>query len=203
MILQSQNTTGVLLAGGKSVRMGKDKKYIRLEGRSLFERALSVLERCFPEVIVVYADSSQVPLTAQARVVYDLIPNCAAAGGVFTGLTYASFPRIFVVGCDMPFLNTQLIDLMVSCDESIDIVIAKLKNRLEPLHARYSKNCLPFLENMIKKGTFRMQELLQIQALQRKIFTQEEIELIDKNALSFWNLNTPEDLRLAGEILKG
>ncbi|NKB80398.1 MAG: NTP transferase domain-containing protein [Nitrospirales bacterium] len=202
MTLQTHNTTGVLLAGGKSVRMGKDKKHITIEGRSLFERALSVLENYFPEVIVVYGDSSQKPLTTQARSVHDLIPHCAAAGGVFTGLTYASFPQIFVVACDMPFLNPQLIDLMVSCDESMDIVIAKLKNRLEPLHARYSKRCLPFLETMIKERMFRMQELLNVKLLKRKIFTEEEIGLIDNKALSFWNLNTPEDVYLAGELLK-
>ena len=183
--------------------MGEDKKCIALDGRSLFERALSVLESCFSEVIVVYGNSSQHSLPIQAKVVYDLIPNCAAAGGVFTGLTYASFPQIFVVACDMPFLNPQLIDFMVSCDESIDVVVAKLQNRLEPLHARYSKTCLPFLENMIKKGVFRMQELLTIQELKTKIFTEEEIEAIDKKALSFLNLNTPQDLRLAREMIKG
>ena len=103
-----QNITGVLLAGGKSRRMGKDKRALELNGETLFNRALAVLIELFPEVIVVLGEEDFPVNNDNVRVVNDLIPNRDAAGGLYTGLFYATQQRVFVVACDMPYLNLEV-----------------------------------------------------------------------------------------------
>ena len=100
--------TGILLAGGKSRRMGEDKRYLVVGEQTLLERGLSVLRSAFQEVLVVIAQDSP-SLGVDARVVRDLVPDCGSLGGLYTGLIQATTPWIFAVACDMPFLNQAVI----------------------------------------------------------------------------------------------
>ena len=102
MGIGEKDITGILLAGGKSRRMGKDKRTLLLDGETLFNRALDVLVEIFSEVIVVLGQEEFSVNNDHVRVVNDLIPNRAAAGGLYTGLFYATQQRVFVVACDMP-----------------------------------------------------------------------------------------------------
>jgi len=194
------DVTGVVLAGGQSRRMGQDKRWITLEGRTLFDRALSVLEELFSEVLVVVAKPNDEMIQGKSRVVADLIPNCAMAGGLYTGLSCASCSRIFVVACDMPFLNPEVIACLGSIDPSSDVVMVKLTTGLQPLHAYYSKRCLPFLEGMLKSQQFRVQGLAEQPELAVRIVDEQELQELDPHFLSFYNLNTPSDLELAQKI---
>src|SRR5688572_13389852 len=96
--------TGVLLAGGKSRRMGEDKRHLVVGDETLLERGLGVLRSVFQEVLVVIAQDSS-PVGVDARVVRDLVPECGSLGGLYTGLMRATTSSIFVVACDMPFLD--------------------------------------------------------------------------------------------------
>ncbi len=100
------DVTGVLLAGGKSRRMGLDKRFLKLDGETLLRRALSVYERLFPEILVVVAEPVPELVDIGHQIVTDLIPNCATLGGLYTGLSVASSPRIFAAACDMPFFES-------------------------------------------------------------------------------------------------
>ena len=140
--------TGVLLAGGKSRRMGEDKRYLVVGEQTLLERGLGVLRSMFHEVLVVIAQDSA-PLDIDARVVRDLVPDCGSLGGIYTGLTQATTPYIFAVACDMPFLNQAVITQFTNRRDTADIVMARLATRLQPMHALYGKGCLPAMEQMI------------------------------------------------------
>jgi molybdopterin-guanine dinucleotide biosynthesis protein A len=133
------DVTGVLLAGGNSRRMGEDKRYLVVGEQTLLERGLAVLRSIFQEVLVVIAQDS-LPLNVDARVVRDLVPDCGSLGGLYTGLTQATTPYIFVVACDMPFLDPAVITQFTSRRASADIVMAKLAARLHPMHALYGKD---------------------------------------------------------------
>ena len=111
-----KHTAGVLLAGGKSRRMGVDKRFLRLDGETLLSRALSVFERLFDEVLIVVAGPLPESVGGRHRVVTDLVPNCASLGGLYTGLSLSESPRIFAAACDMPFLNPDLIAYLISVD---------------------------------------------------------------------------------------
>ncbi|MBM4124387.1 MAG: molybdenum cofactor guanylyltransferase, partial [Nitrospira sp.] len=95
MSIATTGMTGILLAGGKSRRMGEDKRFLRLDGQTLLERTLAVLESLFTDIVVVVAEPVPQLARVSHRVVTDLIPNCATLGGLYTGLSVAQHPRSF------------------------------------------------------------------------------------------------------------
>ena len=192
--------TGVLLAGGKSLRMGEDKRYLVVGKQTLLERGLGVLRSVFQEVLVVIAQDSP-PLGVDARVVRDLVPDCGSLGGLYTGLTQATAPCIFVVACDMPFLSQAVIAQFTSRRATADIVMAKLAARLHPMHALYGKRCLPAVEQMIGARQLKIQEMVSHASLRVQYVTEADLLTIDPSWHSFQNVNTPADLEAARSLL--
>lgn len=192
--------TGVLLAGGKSRRMGEDKRYLVVGDETLLERGLGVLRSVFQEVLVVIAQDSS-PVGIDARVVRDLVPECGSLGGLYTGLMRATTPCIFVVACDMPFLDRAVIAQFTSRSATADIVMAKLAARLHPMHALYGKRCLPLLEQMIQARQLKIQELVSHASLRVQYVTEMDLLAIDPSGRSFQNVNTPADLEAARSLL--
>jgi molybdopterin-guanine dinucleotide biosynthesis protein A len=192
--------TGVLLAGGKSLRMGQDKRYLIVGEQTLLERGLSVLRSIFHTVLVVIAQDSP-PLKIDARVVRDLVPDCGSLGGIYTGLTQATTQYIFAVACDMPFLNQAVIAQFTDRRDTADIVMARLAARLHPMHALYSKKCLPAMEQMIAARQLKIQGLVSHASLRVQYITEAELLTIDPTGRSFQNVNTPEDLEMARSLL--
>jgi len=194
------NVTGVLLAGGKSRRMGEDKRYLVVGEQTLLERGLSVLRSIFQEVLVVIAQDSP-PLDVDARVVRDLVPGCGSLGGLYTGLMQATTPYTFVVACDMPFLDPTVISRFTSGRVTADIVMAKLAARLHPMHALYGKQCLPVVEQMIQARQLKIQEMVSHESLRVRYITEADLFTIDPSGRSFQNVNTPADLEVARSLL--
>jgi molybdopterin-guanine dinucleotide biosynthesis protein A len=192
--------TGVLLAGGKSLRMGQDKRYLIVGEQTLLERGLGVLRSMFHEILVVIAQDSP-PLKIDARVVRDLVPDCGSLGGIYTGLTQATTPYIFAVACDMPFLNQAVITQFTNRRDTADIVMARLATRLHPMHALYGKGCLPAMEQMIVARQLKIQELVSHPSLRVQYVTEADLLSIDPSWRSFHNVNTPEDLEAACSLL--
>jgi molybdopterin-guanine dinucleotide biosynthesis protein A len=197
------DVSGVLLAGGKSRRMGRDKRFVKVGDSSLLERAVSIFEDLFSEVIIVVAEPAPAFPNWPHRVVHDLIPNCGSLGGLYSGLSLASNPRIFAAACDMPFLNPTVIRYMVDLDARADLVMAALADGLQPMHAVYSKSCLASLKQMIEKGNLKIQDLAGADHLSIRLVQEEEIRSIDSSLLSFLNINTPADLEFAEKALAG
>jgi molybdopterin-guanine dinucleotide biosynthesis protein A len=193
--------TAVLLAGGKARRMGQDKRFLEIGGRTFLERAISVLEPLFAEVLLVVATPDARFASERCRVVTDLVPERAAVGGVFTGLSLASHPAVFVAACDMPLLNPALIERMAGLEPEADIVMAKLATGLQPMHARYGRACLPHVERMVHSGTLKLQELVNERSLRVRLMEEAEFQNIE--LLSFMNVNTPADLELVRKLIAG
>lgn len=195
------NMTGVLVAGGQSKRMGRDKRLLELGGQSLLQRALSVLQGLFPEVLVALAEPLP-QLTGQGyRVVLDLIPNCATLGGLYTGLASAGHQRVLAVGCDMPFLSREVIGRLAGFGAQADVAMPKLATGLQPMLAVYSKACLPHLERMAKAGQLKVQDLVKTPGLTVRQVPEKDFLDVDPQLLSFFNINTPADLEFARKLL--
>ena len=94
------DVTGVLLAGGKSRRMGQDKRVLAVGDETLFVRSLAVLRSVFQRVLIVIAQDSP-PIETDAIVLRDLIPECGSLGGLYTGLKEAHTEWVFAAACDM------------------------------------------------------------------------------------------------------
>ena len=192
--------TGILLAGGKSRRMGEDKRYLVVGEQTLLERGLSVLRSAFQEVLVVIAQDSP-SLGVDARVVRDLVPDCGSLGGLYTGLIQATTPWIFAVACDMPFLNQAVIAQFTSRRVAVDIVMAKLAGQLHPMHALYGKRCVPVVEQMIQARQLKIQGMVSQPPLQVKYVTEEDLFTLDPSWRSFFNVNTVAELEEARHLL--
>ncbi len=192
--------TGLLLAGGKSRRMGRDKRFLELGGRTLLERSLTVLEGLFDEVMVSVAEPLPELKSLRARVVTDLIPDCATMGGLYSGLSRARHPRLFAAACDMPFLADAVIRRMADLGRDADVVMVCLANGLQPMHAIYSKACLPHLERMLHANNLRVQDLVSVSDLSVKILSEADIGEADPQLLSFLNVNQPADLEFARKL---
>jgi len=194
------DVTGVLLAGGKSQRMGEDKRYLRVGEQTLLQRSLAVLRMVFQDLIVVIAQDSPT-LTVDAPVLRDLVPDCGSLGGLYTGLRQAKSPYVFVVACDMPFLNPSSIRYFTGLKGGMDVVMAKFRNDLQPMHALYSRQCLPVIEGMIEIHSLKIQELTTSPSLRTRIVTEADLHQIDPEGWSFLNVNTPADLEIARSLI--
>lgn len=202
MSLKTRDIAGILLAGGRSLRMGRDKRFLDLAGRTLLERSLGVLEGLFSEVMVSVAEPVPQLAGLRHRVVTDLIPGCATLGGLYTGLSCATQPRVFAAACDMPFLNAKVIERLARIDDA-DIVMVRLAQGLQPMHAIYSKRCLPVLERMVRDKNLRIQDLVQAEGLAVRILAEDDLRDLDPRLLSFLNVNTPADLEFSRKLLMG
>jgi molybdenum cofactor guanylyltransferase len=187
------DVTGVLLAGGKSRRMGEDKRFLLVGGQSLYERGLTVLCSMFHEVRIVIAQDSP-PLSSDVPVVRDLVPNCGTLGGIYTGLKEAGTAHIFVVACDMPFLNPEVIRYLVTLKTQNDAVIVRLRQGMQPTHAVYSRHCLPVFEEMVRTGRLKVQDCIGHPSIKVRVVEYEELRELDPKGYSFLNVNTPADL---------
>jgi molybdenum cofactor guanylyltransferase len=202
--LRIPDVSGVLIAGGKSRRMGMDKRLLTVGGTNLFHRTLSLLEQMFSETIVVLAQPVASLEVRGSRVVYDVIPDTGSLGGLYTGLMAASHPRIFAVACDMPFLDADMMRFMASFDSAADIVVAKLQSGFQPLHALYSRSCLPFLKAMAADRDLKIQKLYGAQQLRVTVVDMADIASVSNGLKSFRNVNTAEELAQAeAELAEG
>ena len=193
------DVTGILLAGGKSRRMGEDKRFLYVGERTLLERSGAALQKIFDQVYVVIAQDSP-ELTFDLPVIRDLIPDCGSLGGLYTGLRQATTPHIFLAACDMPFINVDVIRYMARFKNEADIVIGQWKTRLQPTHAIYGKRCLGVMERMIEARQIRIQSLVTESTLRVRILTESELGQIDPDGQSLVNVNTPLDLQLARKL---
>lgn len=138
-------------------------------------------------------------LSEGVRFVEDYIPGMGPLGGIYTGLSEASSFHSLVVACDMPFLNRSLLEYMVELAPSYDFIVPRVKGELEPLHAVYSKNCLEPMARRLRRGELRIIGFAE--EVRVRIVEEAEMDRFDPEHLSFFNINTADDLRRARELL--
>lgn len=196
------DVTGVILAGGKSRRMGEDKRFLMVGEATLLARTVSVMAGLFQDVLIIIAQDSPPLMVPECTVHRDMIADCGSLGGLYTGLAKAVSDRIFVVACDMPFLNPDMIRWFVERDPAADIVMARLPSGLQPLHAVYGKRALPALERMATSQKLKIQDIVSEPSLRTTFVSPAEWGERDTLAQSFQNVNTPADLEAARSTLR-
>ena len=193
-----EKATAIILAGGKNTRIARNKAFIQLStGETILQHTMNILQEIFPEIIIV-TNQKDAYLEFNVQVVEDLIKESGPLGGIFTGLCYSTFKHNFVVACDMPFTKPTLIKLLLEKSETYDVVIPEIDGEVEPLFALYSKNCIPVMFEHLQKQNLKMREILG--KLQVKRIGAEEIDRLDPEHLSFFNINTEEDLKRAESL---
>ena len=129
----------------------------------------------------------------------DLYPGKSSLGGIFTGLACANSFHSLVAACDMPFLNPDLLRYMIDLSPAVDVVMPRLGGFEEPLHAIYSKNCMPHMERQLRAGNLKITAFFD--QVNVRYVTEEEIDRFDPQHLSFFNVNTQADLEKARLLL--
>ena len=195
-IKKNSNISGVILAGGKSRRMGRDKRTLEWGGTKFLDKVCFTLSELFDEIILVTAIEDYPCGHLPVRLVTDTIPHQGSLGGLFTGIKEASCGSVFGVACETPFLNPSVISRLCSLPEN-DVVMPKLSTGYQPLHARYSKRCSIIMEKMIQEGNLRIQSLIQEPSLSIQIVEETFFDDIDPFGYSFLNINTPADYEFA------
>jgi molybdenum cofactor guanylyltransferase len=194
----------IVLAGGKSTRLGRNKVAESIGRHSLLERVVTSLMPFSSEIIIVSAQDSSLPkLTRHSNIkfIHDIFPGQGSLGGVYSGLRVSQSFYNLVVACDMPFLNLDLLGYMIKISPGYDVVVPRVDDKTyEPLHAVYSKSCLVPLENLIKKNVFRILELYPL--VKVRYVENVEIDRFDPEHLSFFNINTEADLKLGRELAR-
>ena len=190
--------TGIVLAGGLSRRLGRDKAVEPIDGEPLISRVIRRLEDLTDEIVVVVNNSArgdQLPLPDTAKVAVDIYPDSGSLGGIFSGLSAARNDWGFVVACDMPFLNSDLIAHILTLRHNYDAVVPMLGGFPEPTHAAYSKACLPHIERRLKANQLRIAGFFD--DVRVRFLSDDEVDRFDPEHLSFFNVNTPGDLARA------
>ena len=180
---------GVILAGGKSSRIGMDKLLLPVHGRPMIEHILSVLDEVFEQIIVVGKPSTYLECLGPLVVVEDKIRGIGPMGGVYTGLQYMEAEYGFFVACDMPFLDASIIRQQVRWAQKgiWDAVVPRYNQLLEPLHGVYSKRCLKPVSILIRQGDYRIRRLYDLVNVR---YLDIESEKVFRRA--FYNINTVE-----------
>jgi molybdopterin-guanine dinucleotide biosynthesis protein A len=184
------------------LRLGRAKALARINKLNLIERTIGCLSTVSQAVLVVTSQEQFSSITAvrlKAKVVVDLYPEGGALGGVYTGLATADSHHSLVVACDMPFLNRDLLCYLMDLAPNFDVVVPKLDGKFEPLHAVYSKDCLAPIKEILREGSLEILRLFDLVKI--RYVGRDEIAKFDPQFLSFFNINTPEDLKKAEELI--
>ena len=196
-------TGGIVLAGGRSIRLGHDKLTEVFGGRTLVEIVVECVSSLVDEVVIVTAADrveAEFKEMSSVRIVADLVPGKGPLMGLYTGLKESHAKSNIVVAADMPFLCSVLLGYMLEVAGDYDAVVPRRNDQLEPLHAVYYASCLPQIEEMLANDERSVHRL--IPRLKARYIDEDEIATIDPEGRSFFNINTEDDLRRAHEFFQ-
>ena len=200
--MEHRKVTGIILAGGRSRRLGRDKAVEPVGGQPLIRRVIQRVESVADDIVVVVADAARgaaLPLEAGHRVAVDVYPDKGSLGGIYSGLAAAGNQWGLVVACDMPFLNRPLLQYMLGLREGCDAVVPQPGAYPEPTHALYSRACLPSIEAKLQAGDLKIAGFFD--QVRVRYVDEGEIARFDPQLHSFFNVNSPEDLAQALELV--
>jgi len=190
--------TGVVQAGGKSTRMGGNPKaLIELGGRSIVERVVAALTPAVDDVLVV-TNTPELYAFLGLPMVADVYPDHGSLGGIYSGLRAAG-EIAFTVACDMPFLHPEVVRLVVERAGEGDVVIPRVGEQLETMHAAYSQTCLPPIEARLRAGRLKIVGFFDdVRVVE---IAAAEVARFRDPAIAFMNVNTPDELERARALV--
>ncbi|MFZ3157386.1 MAG: molybdenum cofactor guanylyltransferase [Smithella sp.] len=187
-----KDMTGIILAGGRNSRMGENKAFLEIDAERLIDKTMNLYRQIFADVIIVTNDPLSYVESADAAIATDIYKGKGPLGGIYTGLFYAKTDYAFVCPCDMPFLNKDFVEYLLAQAGKYDVIVPETADGYQPLHAVYSRNCLPSIKRLL------LMDKLKITGFYRDMrvlaISEEQIRPFNKDGRIFQNLNTPEEL---------
>ena len=184
--------TGVVLAGGRNSRMGRDKAALPWQESDFLHVILKNLATICDELIVV--TNTERPATLPSvRYVTDIIPHCGPLSGIHAGLVHASSEYAFVTACDMPYFSAAAANYIMAQSPGWDVVAPCSADFYEPLFACYAKSCIAAIESLLQNNTRKTQALFSL--LRCKHVPVDELKQFDPQLRLLRNINSPSEYR--------
>jgi len=202
--VRTLKTSSIILAGGKSLRLGHDKVLETVGSRSLVEKVVNSVAAMSDDIIIVTASERNMPEFDNypgLKVVHDMYPGKGPLNGIYTGLHASGTRCNIVVAADMPFLNTSLLQYMIEQVDGFDMVTPRVGDRVEPLHSIYTRDCMDTIKQMFEQGVLGVHKLHC--RVKTRYIDVDEITRFDPEKLSFFNINTENDLLKARKLYEG
>ncbi len=184
---------GIILAGGKSSRMGEDKALLKLAGKTLTQHVYESMKPFINECLII-SNNPDVQLE-NCRTIPDIIKDTGAIGGIYTGLKNSNAKYNLVISCDTPFIEPAILSELIDNKEDNEIIITKYLTQIHPLIGLYSKDILNEIELQIAKKNYKLFNL--IKQCKTKILSAKP-----EYSHSFLNMNTPEDYAFAQKMIQ-
>lgn len=191
------SASGVVLAGGRSTRMKFNKAFAEIGGKSSLQIILDKFNTVFSETIIICNDP-ELYAEMNDKIYTDVYPGMGPVAGIHSGLYYASSDMVFVLGCDMPFIDTRLMGFMADRLEGYQAVVPQVGGRLQPLAALYSRSCLPVFERCLQEDKLKLVRVFE--ELDTLIIPETELASFGKVEEIFFNVNDAAALQKAQEL---
>lgn len=185
--------TAVVLAGGGSVRMGENKALLKLGSKTIIERVVGSLQSVFNHVLVVTNKPEEYHMLEGVKFINDCVNTEKKSSliGLYSGLKQSKTSHIFVVACDMPFINIDLIEYMVNSLKDEDVIVPFIEGYYQPLYAIYGKACIPELEKLLEKNMHKITKFFK--NVKVKKIMENDIKNFDPQMVCFENINTKKE----------
>ncbi|TKJ40454.1 hypothetical protein CEE37_09065 [candidate division LCP-89 bacterium B3_LCP] len=182
----TKSITGYILAGGKSSRMGKDKRWLQKDGMTLLERSCNLVESALGNKPIIVGDNFDNDNYYDCEVIPDAAPNKGPLGGLVASLKHCETTWVLILPVDMPDLSVSDLNMLIQAvEEDYDVIAFKSKRGIEPLAALYSAQNLDYWQMRLQAGELSLKGGISQLSLKTVIPT---------NETSLSNLNAPEDL---------
>lgn len=192
------HVTGVILAGGKSRRMGRDKAFLPFGPGILIERVIDVLRQVTDELLLITNTPERYARFA-LPMAGDVIPESGSLGGIYSGLMHANTGYSLMLACDMPFVKPDFLRMLCERADEADVVIPKDAEDFQPLCAVYSQACCEPIRRQIETGRLKITGFFE--QVRVHVIEEEQLAPYDRHGMMFFNANTPEEYATAQQIL--
>ena len=199
-----QNTTAFILAGGFSSRMGTNKALLKINGKTLIQRQVELLEKIFVNVVI-SANETELYKFTNKEIVNDIFPGKGPLAGIHSSLKSSNTEVNFIISCDMPFISTELLQLLINYKSGAKIILPKADGKIQQLCGLYSKKIIGEIERLLEESNQKNSRLKGsiFELLERVDY--EEIEVTNEEFYHpdlFLNINTPEDYNYAKKLIE-
>lgn len=182
--------TGAVLAGGRSLRYGRNKALEVFQGRRLVDRAVEALRELCSPVLVIANDLAPF-VGVGAGLVRDIVPHQGPLGGIYTALLFSPNEWVVVRATDMPLFVPEMVHRMLGLSRGADAVVPRAGGQYEPLFALYHRRCIPAIADVLEGP--RRNVISFYAKIRLRHFEEDQWRPVDPEGLSFRNVNTPED----------
>ncbi|WP_341216907.1 molybdenum cofactor guanylyltransferase [uncultured Wocania sp.] len=187
-MIDKKNITGIILAGGKSSRMGTDKGFLMLNKKPFIQYSIEALSPLVSEIIIVSNNSKYDSFNLKR--VNDIINNAGPIAGICSGLEASSTTYNLILSCDIPLINSEILKKLIDAvDYDSEIIQIENQGKTMPLIALYKRQIKDTFNDFLQKNEHRLRIAV-------KACNSKNIILEQAHEFSTINVNTKEDLKL-------